>query len=468
MRLADNTPEMAVVSTTPLGEVEGARESLYQRLFVVALGAALLALLLASLVGERIGSGLRALTEAAEGIQRGELGVRARVDTEDEVGLLGAAFDTMATSIESMTADLRQAADDEARLRNRLEAIVAGMGEALVAVDAGGRLTAFNEAAEKLVGVTAAEVLGRPVGKVLRGETADGTDLATRLARPDPESWSGPATVFRRDGTPVPVVVSGGALRGGGGELAGEVLVVRDMRREREVERMKTEFLSNISHELRTPLTPIKGYAEMLRSRPIPEDRRREFLDGILEATDRLERVVDRLVNYAALEAGRLTLRPETVKVRDLVDRVVGRWSARAPDHVLTRRIARGVSEVRADRRLLERSIDELVDNAIKYSPSGGRIDVRAQLANNNSHGPALEISVRDTGVGIPTDRLDEIFRAFTQADGSATREFGGLGLGLSFVRRIARAHDGELVCESTPGKGSTFSLLLPLEGKRS
>lgn len=464
--LADGTPELAVVTFTPASAVAQVREDLFRTLFLVALGAALLALIASAIVGERIGSGVRSLTKAAEGLRHGDLRVRANVTTDDEVGVLGEAFDTMATSIETMAADLREAADDEARLRGRLEAIVAGMGEALVAVDNDGIVTAFNQSAEALAGVAAADAIGRPVARVLRLESVDGDDLGARLVRPGGEPWAGAADLVRADGARserIPVAVSTGAIRGAAGELAGAVLVVRDMRREREVERMKTEFLSNISHELRTPLTPIKGYAEILRARPVPQEKVATFLDGILEATDRLERVIDLLVSYAAMEAGRLTVHAEPLKVRDVLDRAVARWSRRAGDaHPITRRVGRQVSTISADRRLLDRSLDELIDNAIKYSPAGGRI-VLSATPSSNGHGPTVQLSVVDRGVGIPPDHLDAVFDDFRQLDGSATRQYGGLGLGLAYVNRIARAHDGELTCESVPGKGSTFTLILPM-----
>jgi PAS domain S-box-containing protein len=466
--LADGTPELAVVTFTPVSAVAQVREDLFRTLFLVALGAALLALIASAVVGERIGSGVRTLTEAAEGLRRGDLRVRANVASDDEVGVLGEAFDTMATSIETMAADLREAADDETRLRGRLEAIVAGMGEALVAVDSDGLVTAFNQSAEALVGVPAADAIGRPAESVLRLESVDGDDLGTRLVRPGGQPWSGGAELVRAggavDGTErIPVAVSAGAIRGAAGELAGAVLVVRDMRREREVERMKTEFLSNISHELRTPLTPIKGYAEILRARPVPKEKVATFLDGILEATDRLERVIDLLVSYAAVEAGRLTVHVEPLKVRDVLDRAIARWARRAGDaHPITRRVARDVTTIEADRRLLDRSLDELIDNAIKYSPAGGRI-LLAASPSNNGHGPTVELSVADRGVGIPPDHVEAVFDDFRQLDGSATRQYGGLGLGLAYVNRIARAHDGALTCASVPGKGSTFTLVLPM-----
>jgi PAS domain S-box-containing protein len=465
--LVADTPVIAVIASEPTTAVDNTRKSLFRTLFLVALGAALLALVVALAVGDRIGAGLRRLTEAAEGIQRGDLSVRSAVQSEDEVGVLSETFDSMATSIESLADELRQAADDEAQLRNRLEAVVAGMGEALIAVDSGGRLTTFNRAAEELVGVASTAALGRPANRVVKLVTDEGEDISVRLAKPTASPWTQAALVVHKDGSQVPVALSAGGLRGAQGELSGGVFVLRDMRREREVERMKTEFLSNISHELRTPLTPIKGYAEMLRRRNVPRNQAREFLGGIIDSTDRLERVVDLLVSFAAFEAGRLRLRSEPVTVRELLDSTAQRWQAKLDSaHPLTKRVARNLPDVVVDRRLLERSLDELVDNAVKYSPAGGKVSILAQLSDNG-RGPSVEIAITDRGIGIPEDRVDSVFDEFAQADSSATREFGGLGLGLSFVRRIVRAHDGELLCESRPGKGSTFSIVLPAMPKK-
>ncbi|MDP9006302.1 MAG: ATP-binding protein [Actinomycetota bacterium] len=461
---AAGEPVFAVVVSAPTTLVAQTRQSLFRTLFLVALGAALVALVLASVVGERIGAGLRRLTTTAEEIRAGRLDARAQLDHGDELGALGDAFDSMAVALGSMTGELREAAVDEARLRSRLEAVVAGMGEALMAVDANGIVTDFNAAAEELFDLPAADVCGGSVSALsLWG--GQGDDLTARVAQPRLEPWSTTGMVQRSDGTKVPVAVSCGAVRGPAGEIVGAVVVLRDLRPEREIERMKTEFLANISHEWKTPLTPIKAYAAMLSSRTFPEERTREFASEILLGAGQLERVITRLVNFATVAAGRLELRTEAVPVDDLLQAAEERWRDRIGDrHTLVRDATVSPCDVQGDRRYLDQMIDELIDNAVKYSPAGGEVVLSARpgASTGNGSSPSVELSVSDGGVGILPERLDTIFGEFSQGDGSATRQFGGLGLGLALVRHISEAHGGALVCRSQPGVGSTFTLVLP------
>jgi two-component system phosphate regulon sensor histidine kinase PhoR len=454
-------PVMALVASTSTGLLEQTNRTLFRTLFLIALGGTLLALLLASVVGDRVGAGLRRLTTAAEAIQRGESGVRAELDATDEVGTLGSAFNSMAVSIEEKTDALRQAADDEARLRNRLEAVVAGMGEALVAIDAEGRVTDFNQAAEELIGTSAAAARGRSVDEVVRLVSDDGADLSERLRQPPVQRWAVQGWVHQLSGPPVPVAVSAGAVRGPGLEIAGGVFVLRDLRREREVERMKTEFLSRIGHELRTPLTGIMGFTDLLTRKQVPAERARAWHEEILQQSKRLLRTVEMLEFFASSGAGRVTIRPEWLDLRSMLDDLVRRWTPRLPErHVLVRRVARDLPPVVADRRWLTLAVDELVDNAVKFSPNGGRITVRAALADG---GRFVEIAVADQGKGMSEEEAARAFADFVQGDGSDTRQFGGLGLGLSLVQRVAENHGGSVLCQSAPGRGSRVAILLPV-----
>ncbi|HEX6476643.1 MAG TPA: ATP-binding protein, partial [Acidimicrobiales bacterium] len=462
---SDNRPVMAFLSSTPTTVVAQTQNDLFRTLFIIALGGTLLALLLASLVGDRVGADLQRLTTAAESIRRGDVDVKARVRSEDEVGRLGAAFDSMAASIDEKTTALRDAAQDESRLRGRLEAVVAGMGEALVAVDPAGRITDFNQAAEELVLVSDSAARGRPVADVITLVGEDGADLTPYLRRPPDQRWSTQCWLQLGERGLVPVAVSAGALRGQGPGGAGAVFVLRDLRREHEVERMKTEFLSRVGHELRTPLTGIMGFSDLMARKTVPPNQARVWHAEILEQSKRLLRVVERLEFFASAGAGRLRLRPDWVDVRVLVDDVVSVWETRLQDPwLISRRVERDLDPVVADRRWVRLAIDELVDNAVKFSPDGGEVVVMARTVRG---GRVLEISVTDHGKGMSEQEATAAFGEFVQGDSSDTRRFGGLGLGLSLVQRVVEGHGGSVAWESYPGRGSKFSLLLPITARQ-
>ena len=449
-------PVLAVLTSRSTDSVDEARKRLFQTFFVIAFGGSVLALLLAAFVGNRIGSGLRRLTQSVEAIQRGELGVRSGVESEDEVGVLGQTFDSMAASIEEKTDALQEAAA-------RVEAIVAGMGEALVAVDAEGRITDFNNAAEELLGRAASEARGLPVHEVLRVHREDSSDLTPRLRRLEPGRWSELGDLAVGEGSlTVPVALTAGALRGPDGEVTGGVIVVRDLRGEREVERMKRHFLSRVGHELRTPLTPLIGYSQMLVGRDIPPERAKTVYDSILLSAKRLERIVEMLEFFASLDAGRQVLQSDPVDVRNVLSDVVERRAAELEGsaHTITKRIAKDTPVVQADGKWLGRSVDELVDNAVKFSPAGGRVTVTAGPLDGDPDW--VEIAVLDRGVGMSADEVDSAFTEWAQGDESDTRHFGGLGLGLALVQRVAEHHGGRVECQTAPGKGSRFSIVLP------
>ena len=450
VKLGDGTPQLALVASSPTTLVNRTRDELFRNLFLVALGGAMLALLFAVVVGARIGAGLTRLRAAAEAIQSGDLGVRAGIDSPDEVGVLSRAFDSMASSVQEKTVT-------EARLRGRLEAVVAGMGEALVALDGDGRVTDFNRAAEELLGVHSADAMGRPVGDVVRLSTEDGTPIPLESST-GASRWSTIGFVDSLYAGRVPVAVSAGALRGPGTEGGGSVLVLADLTREREVEQMKKEFLSRVGHELRHPLVPLMGYAEILSRRDVPAEQAREMHKEMLEQSRKLLRIIEMLEFFAAAGAGRILLRQEEVDPRTVIDDVVHRWQQRLGSADIIRpRVRRSTPKVLADRRRLTSCLDELVDNAVKFSVNGGKITVSAESAPGG-----VEISVTDHGKGMTAAEQEMVFDEFVQADPSDTRPYGGLGLGLAFVRRVVEAHGGSLDVESVVGKGSKFSILVP------
>jgi signal transduction histidine kinase len=299
--------------------------------------------------------------------------------------------------------------------------------------------------------------------------------------------------------------------------------------REREVERMKTEFLANVSHELRTPLTPIRGYAELLRDRSrLRPEQAAEFADTIVAASARMGRIVDLLVDVAALEAGRVRPAPRPTAVGGYVDGRLAAWRARWPDRAgdFARRVSAGLPDLAIDPEWIAKALDELADNAVKYTAPGTRITLTAALAppkeadaagsaapsrrsaaaarasaragdsvaaaptvetasraegnggrkagrpavsrvggmpgEQSAHNTRVRVAVHDAGGGLPADELALLTGDFTQADASATRRAGGMGLGLSFVGRLAERFEVTFVASAAVGRGATFGLDLP------
>ena len=452
-----------IVLSSPAEIVSQTREGTTQILFAVAMAAGAIAMVLAWLSGRRITRPIQQLTAAVGRVREGDLTAQAVVQGEDEVGQLGETFNEMTASLLRMTDDLREAALEESRLRTRIETIMQSMADGLVAVDADLRVLAFNREAESLTGLTADNVIGKPVEQVLEARGPQGD--AVRLPIFDlAEGSVGGVTLKRKGGDPVPVAVTSAVLRGDDGHVAGGVAVVRDMTREREVEKMKTEFLSNISHELRTPLTPIKGYAEILSRKEVPPEKSKQFVKGILDSTARLERIVELLVDFSAMEAGRLAPRSTPIDLGEVVAKIAVDWEKKTPRHEVVAEVSDKLPQVVGDERLIRRSIEEVLDNAVKFSPHGGTIRLQAKTATSATNGRRrqVQVCVTDQGIGITPEDLPKVFSDFHQLDGSETRAYGGLGLGLAFVQRIVEAHSGSITVESEPDQGTTFTISIP------
>lgn len=225
----------------------------------------------------------------------------------------------------------------------------------------------------------------------------------------------------------------------------------------RRVERMKDEIVSNLSHELFTPLTPVIGYATMLRNGQIPPAQTRKIAEKLIGASEQLERTIDLLVTYAAVRGGSMKPSCSPLDLPAVVDNVAAAHRARTPGRSIVVTVSGSLPSVTGDARLLHGAIDQLVDNAIKFSPAGGQVTIALHSGPPESN--AVEIVVSDQGVGISPADLPHIFDDFRQVDGSSTRHFGGVGLGLALASSVAEMHGGSVVAESRPGEGSAFTI---------
>jgi signal transduction histidine kinase len=242
-------------------------------------------------------------------------------------------------------------------------------------------------------------------------------------------------------------------------ELEEKVATATD--RLRELDQAKSEFVSVVAHELRTPLTALQGFSELLLSRPVPPERAARFLCYLHNEAQRLGRIVGELLDLSRIEAGRpLELKREPLDVGEVLERNVELFASQHRDHHFEWASSIPATTVRADRDAVDRMLKNLISNAVKYSPGGGRVSVTACVARDDPG--MVEIVVEDDGIGIPANQLSGIFEKYVRVSSAETAGVRGLGLGLTLVRAIAEAHGGSVEVDSLPGKGSKFRVLLP------
>jgi PAS domain S-box-containing protein len=392
-----------------------------------------------------------------EGALHGVLAVyaqRPRSWREEEVEAL-AALATNA-SVALSNAELYQRVALE---REQSVAILSNIADGIVAVDRDGRIVVWNAAAEQITGIPAEEALGRTTAQVLHRElesegTGPGGSRLVSIARGGEEIWLSLSEAVMRD----PV-----------GAVAGRIFAFRDISAERLVEQMKSDFVSTVSHELRTPLTSIYGFAETLLRQDVDfgEAERRTFLDYIARESERLTSIVDALLNVARLDTGDLQVQLAPTDVGAVVSEVVS--TVRAGDNGGGERQHSFVLELdrdagltaEADAEKLRQILDQLIANAVKFSPGGGTVTVAARRRRPD----AVEVSVVDEGIGIPTVEQQRIFSKFYRAD-SSNRAGGGAGLGLFIAQGLVTAMGGRIWVDSAEGRGSAFTFELPAVGQ--
>jgi two-component system, OmpR family, phosphate regulon sensor histidine kinase PhoR len=400
----------------------------------------------------RLSAPVQALERAADRIAHGDLDSRAVVAGRDEIGHLAHAFNTMGDQ-------LREQHDALTRERTKVEAIVSSMRDAVVAIDGAGRLLLLNGAAGDLLGVEPWNI-GRPAADVLRDHAVlRALERSIRLGTDTAEEFTagggGEGRQFHLNATPLRA-----ARRSTGGTASGAVAVVRDVTDLRRAERLRRELTANVSHELRTPLTSIKGFAEtLLAGAWADEETCRRFLTIIDAEATRLMTLVDDLTALSRLEsrAARLVLAP--VRLDVLAADAMTRMRPQAERHrVVLDAVPAAAITVAADANRIIQVLTNLIDNAIHFTPEGGRIEVALR-----TDGTDAVASVSDTGRGIPADDLPRIFDRFYRVDRSRSREGGGSGLGLAIAKHIVEAHGGHIAVSSRLGRGSVFSFTLPL-----
>jgi signal transduction histidine kinase len=354
--------------------------------------------------------------------------------------------------------DVREQSARSQAVSRQLEALVEASRSGIVLVDRGGRVAVVNRAFRSLFALGDRDVVGAPVGlleDVLRPLVADGELSLGGIEQEDRE------IAVDVPGEPKPRIFRrySAAALGAGGEVVGSMAVFDDVTDAHEVDRMKSEFISTVSHELRTPLTSIKGsMALVLDGSPLDEETR-ELVEVTKRNADRLVRLVNDILDVSKIEAGRLELDPAPTGVEGLCAEAVQGIDGFAKKVGVAVRceIAQRLPEVRADRDRIVQVLTNLLSNALKFSPRGGTVDLRAFAT-----GALVRFEVRDHGPGIPEEFRAKLFTRFAQSD-RARREQEGTGLGLAICRALVLSHGGEIGVASEPGKGATFHFTLPV-----
>ena len=343
---------------------------------------------------------------------------------------------------------LRQLRAAEERYRGLFEAV----GDAILVADADGRYRDANPAAEQLLGYARAELLGLQVADVMALAPEETRAMYTEFVRTG--SWRGEVDLRRKDGALVPTEGLATALPSPTGPLF--VSALRNISGRRAQERQQREFLAMIAHDLKTPLTAIRASAQLMQRQERYDAQR---LGIIVDQTRYLGRLIDDLAALSELELGQLVLRREPAKLLELVERAVAQAEALSTRHPIA--VAAPDEPVIGhwDRDRLGQVLHNLVGNAIKYSPAGGEITIQIER-----HPATVDIAVRDQGLGIPAEELGRVFTRFYRAKAARSTGITGSGLGLTICKGLVEAHGGTIRVESEPGRGSTFTVTLPLE----
>ncbi|MBN2055520.1 HAMP domain-containing protein [bacterium] len=423
---------------------------------VVAASALIVALLFSLFLAERIVRPIRRFMAASRKISAGDYAVQVTVETGDELGRLAGEFNKMVRQLSRYNEmNIEQIISE----KNKGEAILSSIEDSLVVFDTKLKVTGINPAARRLLGLEFTESTIMQLGDILPDRQA-GEFIRKTLStgvQPDVPDEQRIIVLPDKNGSRH-FLFSATAIRGRDRNISGIVLLLRDVTRLQEVERLKSEFIMGASHELRTPLTSLGMSIDLLLEHIGGDlaEKDRELLQAAHEEVHRMKALVNDLLDLSKIEAVKIEMEFESVPVMTLFDHAEGIFRSQLDikEVLLTVDITGEVPMVRADANKITWVLTNLVSNALRYVDKGGHIDLLAE--RRGSH---VQLSVRDDGPGIPFEYQSRIFKKFVQLKNQKT---GGTGLGLAICKEIVRAHGGRIWVESSVGRGSTFTFTLP------
>ncbi len=427
----------AVRVSSPLPQVEELVGRAEVAVAIGALVAMLVAALLAIGFAVNVARPLLRLRDAAQAITRGErptLDIRGR----SEVGELARALKTLDETLSGRLTELE-------RERSEMTALIGSMVEGVIACDERGHVSMLNPAARGLLGLPEADP-PPPAGELFRHRGAREA-VADALAGRS-------ATGVEVDLDHRTALLSARHLPAGGA-----VIVIHDITALKRLEAVRRDFVANVSHELKTPLTVVRGYAETLLNDDPAADVRAGFLRAVLDNARRMQRLIDDLLDLSRIESHAWRPEPADVALEPVAREVWAGLAGSGNASAITFEVATapGARAVRADPEAVRQILTNVLDNAARYTPVGGRVTVRTSATAGQ-----VTVEVQDSGPGIASEHLPRLFERFYRVDPARSRELGGTGLGLSIVRHLVEAHGGHVEAVSALGAGTTIRLVLP------
>ena len=421
--------------------------------FTASLIAGLISIVVALLVARSITKPIKEMQKQAVRIAQGDYSEKVDVQGHDELSQLAETFNKLSDRIED-------AQDTMEAERNRLDSVLTHMTDGVIATDRRGKVITINEMALSLLDTTNEEAIGQSILSLLDLEEQYTlrklleTPEEILITRSKPDSDEGNMTL-RSDFA---------MIRRESGFISGLVVVLHDVTEQEKTAEERRQFVSNVSHELRTPLTSVRSYLEALEEGAWQDKTvAPEFIHVTLGETDRMIRMINDLLNLSRMDSGAQQMDLELVNFNELVDYILDRFDMMVNSQEKNYRIVREFTErdlwVEIDTDKIMQVIDNVMNNAIKYSPDGGKIEVHLMETHNN-----VVLSISDEGLGIPKKDLEKVFERFYRVDKARARQQGGTGLGLAISQEVMKAHQGQIWVESVEGKGSTFYISLPYE----
>lgn len=436
----------AVYIVASMEELYNTIGSINQILLSGTLIATGLTAVLGVVLSNTITSPIKEITKQVTAVAEGNFDEQVKVHGKDEIGQLGHTFNFMINR-------LKDAVSLNEQEKEKLASILTNMNDGVIATDDQGRVIVLNRRAKQILQLKDEAALGKDISTILGipREIMDEGNRATLLNIELPEEEE-----------QLSVKVTFTPLHRRGEGLTGTIAVLQDVTEQEKLEQARREFVANVSHELRTPLTTIKSYLEALDDGAIEEPQLAQRFIGVTRSeTERMIRLVTDLLHLSRLDSKQAMMSKELTRVAEMLEEVADRFSfqLRQRNIRIEIRVEPGVPAILLDRDKIEQVLDNLVSNAIKYTGDEGAIRIVARRSDKDH----LEISVQDTGIGIPKKDLARIFERFYRVDKARSRNMGGTGLGLSIAREIVKAHGGTIALDSELGKGTKITFTLPM-----